>query len=129
MEKTLTKREVLNYLIKTYGEDTKVVEYAQHELELLDRKNSNRATKNVEEDSQILDLIINALKDMTTEDKKMFTVTEILKHEILRDYIVESTGRVLSNPKATNLLRKEMESATSRVVNIKDKKNSFYGLA
>lgn len=128
MEKTLTNREVLNYLIETYGKDEIVSKYATHQLELLDRKNSNRKDKSNDEDIKLTDMIINAMKDMATDEKTQFTVTEILNHATLKDYVCESTQKGLSNSKVTALLRKELESATSRVVNIKDKKNSFYSL-
>lgn len=128
MEKTLTNREVLNYLIETYGKDEIVSKYATHQLELLDRKNSNRKGKTNEEDITLTDMIISAIKDMTCDTKAQFTITEILNHATLKDYVCESTGKVLSNSKVTALLRKELESTTARVVNIKDKKNSFYSL-
>lgn len=128
MEKTLTNREVLNYLIETYGKDEIVSKYATHQLELLDRKNSNRKDKSNDEDIKLTDMIINAMKDMSNSEKAQFTITEILNHATLKDYVCESTGKVLSNSKVTALLRKELESATARVVNIKDKKNSFYSL-
>lgn len=35
---TMTKRETMEYLLKTYGEDENVVWFANHELELLQRK-------------------------------------------------------------------------------------------
>ena len=38
MEKKITKRFVLNHLIENYGKDELVVDYAKHELELLDKK-------------------------------------------------------------------------------------------
>jgi len=128
MEKTLTNREVLNYLIETYGKDEIVSKYANHQLELLDRKNSNRKDKSNDEDIKLTDMIINVMKDMSNSEKAQFTITEILNHATLKDYVCESTGKVLSNSKVTALLRKELESTTARVVNIKDKKNSFYSL-
>ena len=128
MEKTLTNREVLNYLIETYGKDEIVSKYATHQLELLDRKNSNRKDKSNDEDIKLTDMIINAMKDMSNSEKTQFTITEILNHATLKDYVCESTKKVLSNPKVTALLRKELESTTARVVNIKNKKDSFYSL-
>lgn len=128
MGKTLTKREVLNYLIENYGKDETVDMFARHEIELLDRKNSNRKDKSNDEDIKLTDMIINAMKDMSSDEKTQFTITEILNHATLKDYVCESTGKVLSNSKVTALLRKELESATARVVNIKDKKNSYYSL-
>lgn len=128
MEKTLTNREVLNYMLKEYSTDEVVVKYATHQLELLDRKNSNRVNKSNEEDIKITDMIIEAISKMTTNEKKLFTVTEILNYETLKNYICESTNKALSNSKITALLGKELKSGTARVVNVKDKKHSFYSL-
>lgn len=128
MEKTLTKREVLNYLIENYGKDEIVDKFAKHEIELLDRKNSNRGAKVNEEDTKLTDMVVNAMKNMSTEDKKSFTVTEILNYETLKDYVCESTGKVLSTSKLTSLLQKETKVDNARIVNVKDKKNSFYSL-
>lgn len=127
-EKVITKRDVCNYGLERYPEDEVLVKYFTHELEMLDKKNSNRSNKSNEEDTKLIDMIINALEDMTTGEKTLFTVTEILNHETLRDYECESTGKVLSNSKVTSLLQKEYKSPNARIVNTKDKKNSFYSL-
>lgn len=128
MEKTLTNREVLNYMLKEYATDEIVVKYATHQIELLDRKNSNRVNKSNEEDTKITNMIVEAITKMTTAEKKLFTVTEILNYETLKNYICESTDKALSNSKITALLGKELKSDAPRVVNVKDKKHSFYSL-
>jgi hypothetical protein len=74
-EKKITKRDVLNHIIATYGNDKMVVEYAQHEIELLDKKNSSKsvsksATENIE--------IANTLVEVLTEKAIPMTITEIL---------------------------------------------------
>jgi hypothetical protein len=74
-EKKITKRDVLNHIIATYGNDKMVVEYAQHEIELLDKKNSSKsvsksATENIE--------IANTLVEVLTEKAMPMTITDIL---------------------------------------------------
>ena len=74
-EKKITKRDVLNHIIATYANDTMVVEYAQHEIELLDKKNSSKAvsksaTENIE--------IANTLFEVLTEKAIPMTITDIL---------------------------------------------------
>lgn len=123
----MTKRETLNYLIENYGKDNVVVDFANHELELLNKKNSNRSNKNSEEDTKITDMIIEAISNLTTNEKSMFTITEILSYETLRDYICDN-GKALSNSKITALVRKEIENANPRIVNVKTGKTSLYGL-
>ncbi len=123
----MTKRETLNYLKETYEGDSIVVEFANHELELLDKKNSNRSNKNSEEDTKITDMIVEALGNMTTNEKSMFTITEILGYTTLKDYVCEN-GKALSNSKVTALVRKDIESVNPRIVNVKTGKVSTYGL-
>ena len=123
----MTKRETLNYLIENYGKDNVVVDFANHELELLNKKNSNRSNKNSEEDTKITDMIIEAISNLTTDEKSMLTITEILSYETLRDDICDN-GKALSNSKITALVRKEIENANPRIVNVKTGKTSLYGL-
>ena len=123
----MTKRETLNYLIENYGKDNVVVEFANHELELLDKKNSNRSNKTSEEDTKLTNMIVEALSNMATDEKSMFTITEILGYTTLKDYVCEN-GKALSNSKVTALVRKDIESVNPRIVNVKTGKVSTYGL-
>ena len=74
-EKKITKRDVLNHIIATYGNDKMVVEYAQHEIELLDRKNSSKSvSKTATENIELANTLFNVLNDTD----KPLTISEIL---------------------------------------------------
>jgi hypothetical protein len=108
-----TKRDVLNYIISTYATDTMVVEYAKHEIELLDKKASNKvATKTQKENVEIKDIILSVLTDTPAR------IAEIqAKNDKLKD---------LSNQKISSLLTQLVkEDKVERVV---DKKNTYFKL-
>lgn len=122
-EKKITKRDTLNYLIETYANDTRVVEFAKHEIELLDNKNSSKkpsvsATENVE----IANKIVEILKD----NDKLMTVTEILALPVVSEIRVynEDTkvvDKALTNQKLTYILNHD-----SRIEKVIDKKKSYF---
>lgn len=124
----MTKRETFNYLIENYGKDIVVVEFANHELELLNKKNSIRSNKNSEKGTKITNMVIEAIINLTTNEKSMFTITEILSYEASRDYICDN-GKALSNSIITALVRKKIESTNPKIVNVKTGKTSLYRLA
>lgn len=112
-DKKNTKRDVLNHIISTYATDTMVVEYAKHEIELLDKKASNKvATKTQKENVEIKDIILSVLTDTPAR------IAEIqAKNDKLKD---------LSNQKVSSLLTKLVkEEKVERVV---DKKNTYFKL-
>ena len=124
----MTKRETLNYIIENYGKDEIVKAFATHELELIDKKNSNRGNKVNEENIKLTDIVVEEIEKMTTEEKTQFTVTEILKgSEVLANYVCEN-GKIISTSKLTAILQKEIEKDNARVVNVKDKKVSLYSV-
>jgi len=105
-EKKITKRDVLNHIIETYANDTMVVEFAKHEIELLDKKNSSKsvsksATENIE--------IANTLVEVLTEVGRKMTITEILELDRVKAIKVynEDTKEVdksLSNQRVSYIL-------------------------
>lgn len=114
-EKKITKREVLNYMLKTYANDTKVVEYATHEIELLDNKKNATSEKDKEKKAQResdKQLVLNALVELGT----YATLKEINAVEELKDY---------SNQKLTNLLT-EMLNTDKSVERKVEKRVAYY---
>ena len=115
-EKKITKRDTLNYLIETYGNDTRVVEFARHEIELLDNKNSSKkpsvsATENVE--------IANKLVEVLKASEKPLTITEILDLPEVKEIKVynedtKEVDKVLSNQRVSYILNHD--TRVSRVV-------------
>jgi len=116
MEKKITKREVLNHLIDTYATDTMVVEYAKHEIELLDNKASRKVeTKTQKENVAIMETIISTL----TELARPVRISE------LQEGNVELAN--LSNQKISALLKKLVD--TNKVVKTIDKKVAYFSVA
>ena len=112
-DKKITKRMVLEHILKEYATDTMVVEYATHEIELLDKKASTKvATKSQKENAELKDIVLSVmtdtparLADIQARDERLAT---------------------LSNQKMTSLLTSlRKEEKVERVV---DKKNSLFKL-
>ena len=122
-EKKITKRDVLNHIIETYANDTMVVEFAKHEIELLDKKNSSKATSKVAtENIEVANKIVEVLK----ETDKLVTVTELLANPVVSEIRVynEDTkvvDKALTNQKLTYILNHD-----SRIEKVIDKKKSYF---
>ena len=105
-EKKITKRDVLNHIIETYANDTMVVEFAKHEIELLDKKNSSKAisksaTENVE--------IANTLVEVLTKVGTPMTITDILALDEVKSIRVynedtKEVDKALSNQRVSYIL-------------------------
>ena len=132
MEKKITKREVINELLKEdLIQNTPMYKnYLEHELELLDRKNaSSRGSKSSEENKTIASMLLEEMAKFENTGKTQYTITELMKSsDIIQNYVCEN-GKVLSNSKITAIFKSMLESDNSPIVNVKNKKNSFYSLA
>lgn len=116
MEKRITKRDVLNYIIKTYANDTMVVEYATHEIELLDRKKAtDTKTKTQVENENIKDVIVRVLGNA----ENAMTITDIQAND--------ETLATLSNQKMSALLKQLVDDNV--VVKEVVKKKAYFTLA
>lgn len=111
--KKITKRDVLNHLISAYSTDTMVVEYAKHEIELLDKKkSSDTKSKNQIANESIKEVIIDTL----TELAKFATISEIQS--------ANAQLSELSNQKISALLKQLVDSgAVKKQI---DKKKAYF---
>ena len=115
MEKKITKREVINAMLadERIKENEVYVGYLTHELELLDKKTTNRKpTKTQAENEDIKAVAV----DVLTENGGQMTVTEML-----------ATGAFsaeITNQKLSALLRQLKDEG--KVEKIVDKKKSFF---
>ena len=117
--KKVTKRDNFEEVIKIATElgRTDLVEFAQHEIELLDKKaNSKVATKTQKENEGLKENILEFLRDNSNE---MFTITQ------LQEKVVELEG--LSNQKVSALVAQMVK--TEEVKRITDKKKSYFQIA
>ena len=114
--KRVTKREYFGEVVKmaeSLGR-TDIVEFAQHEIELLDKKASSKVTtKTQKENEGIKKIIKNFLNETPNE---MFTITQLQeKVEDLKDY---------SNQKISALVSQLVKA--NEIDKVVDKKKSYF---
>ena len=129
--KKITKREVINELLREeLIQNTPMYkDYLEHEIELLDRKNSNRGTKSNEENQKIADMLLEEMAKLESTGKTQYTITELMKSsQAIQNYVCEN-DKVLSNSKITAIFKTMLALDNAPIVNVKDKKNSYYSLA
>lgn len=115
MATKITKRMVLEHLMKEYANDTMVVDYAKHEIELLDKKASNKTpTKTQIENEGLKDIIVEVLKNAT----EPMTINDITS---ANDKLVN-----LSNQKISALLIQLI--GANLVVRTSDKKKAYFSI-
>ena len=116
MEK-MTKKEMFEMIKGVCANDTRIVEFCEHEIELLNRKSSKSTqTKTQIENESIKGSIVNAL----TEIAKPVTITE------MQELNTEMAN--YSNQKLSALLKQLVEN-DKKVVKTVDKKKSYFTVA
>ena len=99
MEKKITKRQVLEYMLEKYSNDEMVVAYANHEIELLDNKKVSRTlTKTQVANNELKEIIVNTLTDLA----KKVTIKELQN--------ADSQLAELSNQKISALLKQLVDT-------------------
>ena len=115
MEK-MTKREMFEMIKGVCANDTRIVEFCEHEIELLNRKSSKSTqTKTQIENENIKIDIVNALNEIG----RPVTITE------LQESNAEMSN--YSNQKLSALLKQLVES--NQVVKTVEKKKSYFTVA
>ena len=116
MEK-MTKKEMFEMIKGVCANDIRIVEFCEHEIELLNRKSSKSTqTKTQVENENIKGAIVNAL----TEIAKPVTITE------MQELNTEMAN--YSNQKLSALLKQLVEN-DKKVVKTVDKKKSYFTVA
>lgn len=113
--KKLTKKDFFKELRGMVTDRQDLVDFIDHEIELLDRKSSKSAeTKTQIENKNIMETILSEL----TRIARPITISELQSEsEILKDY---------SNQKLSALLKKLVDS--NQVVKTTDKKKSYFSI-
>ena len=110
----VTKKDNFEEVIKIAKElgRTDLVEFAQHELDLLKKKTSTKSTKTNEEQIALMEKIVNALNEIG----RGVTITELQKENAeMAEY---------SNQKLSAMLKKLVDN--KQVTKIVDKKKSYF---
>ena len=114
---TKTKREKYNEILAldAVKENAEMVEFIEHEIELLNKKrSSSKETARQKENSVLADRIIEIL----TEAEKPIRLSDIQKHEEFAELTSQRIAPILAN------FIKE-----GKVVKTKEKKITYYSIA
>ena len=110
-----TKREFFGEIREIVKENTELVEFIDHELELLDKKTSAKSTKVNTEQVELMGKIVDALN----ESGRRVTISELQKENAeMAEY---------SNQKLSAMLKKLVDN--KQVTKMIDKKKSYFMVA
>jgi uncharacterized protein YqeY len=128
-DKKITKKEVFGEMVEIFTEmgRTDLVDFANHELELLAKKASSRTsgtTKTQVENEKIMNLIEQELEVVG----KPTTITDLLNEsQVLSEYVTEN-GNKLTNQKVSALMKKLKEERQT-VISTTDKRKTYFSLS
>ena len=115
MSNKKTKREFFGEIREIVKENTELVAFIDHELELLDKKTSAKSTKVNTEQVELMNKIINALNEIG----RSVTISELQKENAeMAEY---------SNQKLSAMLKKLVDN--KQVTKMVDKKKSYFMVA
>ena len=110
-----TKREFFGEIREIVKENTELVAFIDHELELLDKKTSAKSTKVNTEQVELMEKIVDALNEIG----RSVTISELQKENAeMAEY---------SNQKLSAMLKKLVDN--KQVTKMIDKKKSYFMVA
>ena len=123
MEKRLTKKDYFEMIKGVCADRTDIVDFCNHEIELLSRKNSkNGATKTQKEN----EIVANMLVEELAKIGKPITITDLMNtSDIVKNYTLEN-GNNLTNQKISAIFKQLVES--QKIVKVVDKKKSYFSI-
>jgi hypothetical protein len=120
MEKKMTKKEMFNLIKTALADNELVVEFCDHEIELLEKKASNGKAKANETMDKSVELVYKAL----AEYGKQATATELIANTDLSE-IANEMG-VVTPQKVSSYLNKLV--ASGKVEKTTDKKKTYFSI-
>ena len=123
MEKKLTKKDYFEMIKGVCADRTDIIDFCNHEIELLTRKNSKGgATKTQKENEIVAEMLIKELAKIN----KPVTITDLMNtSEIVKNYTLEN-GNPLSNQKISAIFKQLVEN--KKIVKVTDKKKSYFSI-
>lgn len=123
MEKRLTKKDYFEMIKGVCADRTDIVDFCNHEIELLSRKNSKSGATKTQKENEI---VANMLVEELTKVGKPITITDLMNtSEIVKGYTLEN-GNNLTNQKISAIFKQLVES--QRIVKVVDKKKSYFSI-
>ena len=121
MEKKITKKEKFEMLKALVKDNPMLVDFIDHEIELLDRKKSNVNAKANEKMDKQVELVYTALVSVG----RAVSASELIAETDLTE-LANDTG-VVSTQKVSALLKKLVDGG--KVVKYTDKKKTYFKIA
>lgn len=119
MEKKMTKKEMFTLIATELAGNPAIVEFCNHEIELLDRKKSNGNAKANEKMEKSVELVYNALVQVN----RAVTTSELIAETDLSELANPETGMVTPQ-KVSALLKKLVDGG--KVEKYTDKKKTYF---
>ena len=122
--KKLTKKDYFEMIKGICGDREDIVNFCNHEIELLSRKNSKSGTtKTQKENIEIAEMLVDELAKIN----KPVTITDLMNEsETIKAFRLEN-GNVLSNQKISAIFKQLVDNKT--IVKVTDKKKSYFSVA
>ena len=117
----MTKKEKFEMLKVLVADNDMLVEFIDHEIELLDKKKSNGNAKANEKMASEIELVYNAVVNVG----KPITASELIASADLS--ALENKDGIVSTQKVSAMLKKLVESG--KIVKFTDKKKTYFNVA
>ena len=123
MEKRLTKKDYFEMIKEVCADRTDIVDFCNHEIELLSRKSSKSVATKTQKENEI---VANMLVEELAKIGKPITITDLMNtSEIIKGYKLEN-GNNLTNQKISAIFKQLVEN--QEIVKIVDKKKSYFSI-
>ena len=123
MEKRLTKKDYFEMIKGVCADRADIVDFCNHEIELLSRKNSKSGATKTQKENEI---VANMLVEELAKVGKPITITDLMNaSEIIKGYTLEN-GNNLTNQKISAIFKQLVES--QKIVKVVDKKKSYFSV-
>lgn len=123
MEKRLTKKDYFEMIKGVCADRADIVDFCNHEIELLSRKNSKSGATKTQKENEI---VANMLVEELAKVGKPITITDLMNtSEIIKGYTLEN-GNNLTNQKISAIFKQLVES--QKIVKVVDKKKSYFSI-
>ena len=123
MEKRLTKKDYFEMIKGVCADRADIVDFCNHEIELLSRKNSKSGATKTQKENEI---VANMLVEELAKIGKPITITDLMNtSDIVKNYTLEN-GNNLTNQKISAIFKQLVES--QKIVKVVDKKKSYFSV-
>ena len=123
MEKRLTKKDYFEMIKGVCADRTDIVDFCNHEIELLSRKNSKSGATKTQKENEI---VANMLVEELAKVGKPITITDLMNtSDTIKNYTLEN-GNNLTNQKISAIFKQLKES--HKIVKVVDKKKSYFSI-